>query len=158
MDNQLACSFYIDHGNRLLDSYKMLTGNNLLDDIEVDEKLNLTNIEKLNNAPFVLLSHGLGPDPIFNFGNRAALELFEIEWQYLTKMPSRLSAESMNRVEREHLLSTVARQGFIDNYSGVRISAKGRRFMINQAIVWNMSDADGRYSGQAAMFSKWDFL
>lgn len=158
MNELLTGPFYIEHGKRLIESYHALTGNHLLSQNGSDKASGLSHIEMLHTAPFVLLSHGLGPDPVFNFGNKAALELFEIDWQDLIKMPSRLSAESMNRAEREHLLSTVARQGYIDNYSGVRISAKGRRFMINQAIVWNLSDAEGHYSGQAAMFSEWDFL
>ena len=158
MDNPLTSPFYIEHGARLVESYKRLTGNDLLAYNGMKSDASFSIIEQLDNAPFVLLSHGLGDDPIFNFGNKSALELFEIDWQGLTKMPSRLSAEAINQADREYLLETVTRQGYIDDYSGVRISAKGKRFMIKQAIVWNIIDVKGDYFGQAAIFSHWNFL
>jgi hypothetical protein len=52
----------------------------------------------------------------------------------------------------------VASQGFIDNYQGVRISNSGQRFMIDQAIVWNLTDPAGNYCGQAATFDQWQYL
>ena len=48
--------------------------------------------------------------------------------------------------------------GFIDDYAGIRISKTGRRFRIAQATVWNLLDERGIYSGQAAMFLRWEFL
>ena len=114
--------------------------------------------QALDNAPFVLLSHNTAADPIFTYGNRKALEVFEMEWETLTNLPSRYSAEALAREEREHLLQTVNRQGYIDNYAGVRISSSGRRFLIRQAIVWNLRDAQGHYAGQAAYFDQWEYL
>ena len=32
---------------------------------------------------------------------------------------------------------------FIDDYTGVRISASGRRFRIDKAVVWNLVDQEG---------------
>ncbi|MEA3642760.1 MAG: MEKHLA domain-containing protein [Lamprobacter sp.] len=49
--------------------------------------------------------------------------------------------------------AAVAERGFIDDYRGVRVSASGRRFMIEQASVWNLTDAQGRPAGQAATFA-----
>jgi len=46
----------------------------------------------------------------------------------------------------------------IDDYAGVRISKHGRRFMIEQATVWNLIDGHGKYCGQAAMFGVWRML
>lgn len=109
----------------------------------------------LDAAPFVLLSHNTDADPIFTYGNKKALELFEMDWETLTNLPSRYSAEPLAREEREHLLQTVNRQGYIDNYAGVRISSTGRRFLIRQAIVWNLRDVNGNYAGQAACFDDW---
>ncbi|WGZ92761.1 MAG: MEKHLA domain-containing protein [Candidatus Thiothrix putei] len=115
-------------------------------------------VNTLDTAPFVLLSHNTDADPIFTYGNQKALEVFEMDWETLTQLPSRYSAEALVREEREHLLQTVARQGYIDNYAGVRISSTGRRFLIHQAIVWNLRDAHGNYAGQAAYFDHWEFL
>jgi hypothetical protein len=56
------------------------------------------------------------------------------------------------------LLTAVTQQGYIDDYSGIRISRTGRRFRILQATVWNLIDAHDRYAGQAASFDRWEFL
>lgn len=109
-------------------------------------------------APFVLVSHGTEADPVLNYGNAAALKLWEMSWAELTATPSRLTAEAPNRAERARLLAAVTAHGFIDDYAGVRISKTGRRFRIAQATVWNLLDARGEYAGQAAMFSRWEFL
>jgi hypothetical protein len=114
--------------------------------------------QSLWEAPFVLLAHGLGTDPVFFYGDRRALELFEVSAEELIRMPSRLSAEAPDRAERARLLDQVARHGFIGDYAGVRVSASGRRFRIEQATVWNLIDAAGRAHGQAAAFSKWSYV
>jgi hypothetical protein len=110
------------------------------------------------HAPFVLVSHGTETDPVLNYGNQAALALWEMSWAELTRTPSRLTAEAPNREERARLLAAVTARGFIDDYSGIRISKSGRRFRITQATVWNLLDGRKTYAGQAAMFSQWDFL
>jgi len=110
------------------------------------------------HAPFVLVSHGTEADPILNYGNAAALALWEMSWEELTRTPSRLTAEAPNREERARLLAAVTTHGFIEDYSGIRISKTGRRFRIAQATVWNLMDERGNDSGQAAMFSRWEFL
>lgn len=114
--------------------------------------------EKVFHAPFVLLSHGTEADPVLNYGNQSALALWEMSWAELTQTPSRLTAEAPNREERARLLAAVTANGFIDDYSGIRISKTGRRFRIAQATVWNLLDERGIYAGQAAMFSRWEFL
>jgi hypothetical protein len=114
--------------------------------------------EKVFHAPFVLVSHGTEADPVLNYGNQSALALWEMSWTELTRTPSRLTAEAPNREERARLLNAVTSRGFIDDYSGVRISKNGRRFRIAQATVWNLLDEDKKYAGQAAMFSQWEFL
>jgi len=109
-------------------------------------------------APRVIVSHGTQPDPIFHYGNAQALAVFEMDAESFCRLPSRLSAEPLARPEREALLARVARDGFIDRYSGVRISASGRRFRIDQAVVWNVNNDQGQYLGQAATFDRWTAL
>ncbi|HEY4078683.1 MAG TPA: MEKHLA domain-containing protein [Rhizomicrobium sp.] len=111
--------------------------------------------QSLWRAPFVIVAHGTEPDPIFFFGNKLALDLFETSPAAFAAMPSRLSAEQELRQERAKLMARVTRDGYIDDYSGIRISATGRRFRIQNAIVWNLVDKDGRLHGQAATFSDW---
>lgn len=110
------------------------------------------------DGPFVLLSHGEGPDPILNYGNRMALELWEMDWATFTSTPSRLSAEAPDRAERARLLQTVTARGFIDDYAGVRISRTGRRFRIEDVTVWNWQSRCGDRRGQAALFLSWEYL
>ena len=112
----------------------------------------------LFEAPMVIVSHGTEADPVLNYGNAAALALWEMSWEELMRTPSRLTAESPERAERARLLETVTTHGFIDDYSGIRISRSGRRFRIARATVWNLVSAEGAPTGQAATFSDWTFL
>ncbi|MDD5387872.1 MAG: MEKHLA domain-containing protein [Gallionellaceae bacterium] len=137
------------HAALLINSYRLWTGKALLD----SELPPREAARALYHAPFVVLSHDSTPDPRFTYANLAAQERFEMAWREIVGLPSRLSAESMARPARAQLLETVASQGYIDSYSGVRIAKSGRRFMIRNATVWNLSDADGQFQGQAAMFS-----
>ncbi len=73
-------------------------------------------------------------------------------------MPLRLTAEPMERSERAVLLQRVTENGYIDNYTSIRISTTGKRFQIKQAIVWNVYNSQGQYCGQATTFFKWTFL
>ncbi len=110
------------------------------------------------HAPFVVVSHGTEIDPVLNYGNQAALDLWEMSWDEFTRTPSRLTAEAPNREERARLLAAVTRHGFIDDYTGVRISKNGKQFKISRATVWNLVSETGGPRGQAAMFDEWKFL
>lgn len=110
-------------------------------------------VAALWDAPAAIVAHGTEPDPIFFFGNRAALDLFETTPEEFAAMPSRRSAEAPLRAEREAFLARVAQHGFADDYSGVRISAQGRRFTIRGGTVWNLVDPEGQVHGQAATFA-----
>jgi hypothetical protein len=138
----------------LLDSYKRLLGRDLL-----ERSVTATEQAKaLFFAPFVVVSHGTEEDPILNYGNQMALELWQTEWESLICTPSRLTAEPVHQAEREQMLSQLSTQGFIDNYRCVRISSKRQRFLIEEAIVWNIVDAQDKRYGQAATFSRWSLL
>jgi hypothetical protein len=109
-------------------------------------------VEALWRHPAAIVAHDAAEDPLFFFGNRAALIAFEMDFAAFTRLPSRLSAEPALRAEREVLLARVAATGMIRDYAGIRISATGRRFRIDQAVVWNLTDTAGVRHGQAAMF------
>lgn len=108
-----------------------------------------------NNAPFVVVAHNTDPDPRFVYANKAAQDCFEYPFDEFVTLPSRLSAELPNRVERQRLLDAVTRNGFISDYRGLRIAKSGRRFWIEDGIVWQLIDNDGNRCGQAATFSRW---
>lgn len=146
--------YLVEHAAVIRSSYAKLFGNELLPAVETDEQF----AKQLFYAPFAVVSHNTDSDPVFNYANLKAMELFEFGWDEFTCLPSRLSAESVNRPEREKLLAEVARQGYINHYQGVRIAKSGRRFLIKNATVWNLSDQDSRHRGQAACFNQWQFL
>lgn len=141
----------IPHVAMLCHSYQHWTGKSLL-----DASLNETErVEALAEAPFAILSHDTRTDPLFNYANQLALGLFEMSWDEFTALPSRASAEEVNQNERASLLEQVTRHGFIEQYSGIRIAKSGRRFMINNATIWNLLNAEGCYQGQAALIRDW---
>ena len=143
----------IRHSQRLIKSFQYWTGNLLLDVHGSPDETALALFE----APFVLVSHGTEPDPIFNYGNRKALELWEMSWNEFTKMPSRKSAEEMVQQERDRLLAKAATQGF-SYYSGVRITSTGKRFYMQDGIIWNLLDEQHQYCGQAAVSYNYQFI
>ncbi|MDF1858787.1 MAG: MEKHLA domain-containing protein [Verrucomicrobiales bacterium] len=145
--------FLVDHARLLLSSYETLTGRQLISACDEEDMA-----RELFYAPFFVASHSLDSDPVLTYGNETALQLFELPWEKFTGTPSRFTAEAPEREERERLLDTVARQGYIDDYSGIRISSRGRRFEIRNATVWNLIDDVGVKIGQAATFSEWGFL
>jgi len=131
----------------IAESFQRLTGQKLID-----------SDGDLWTAPRAILAHGTEPDPVFFYGNALALSLFEMTPEQFAQLPSRLSAEPVHRDERARLLDRVTRDGYIDDYAGIRVSATGRRFRIEQAVVWNVIDAKGTIHGQAATFDRWTML
>jgi len=154
MKDQASTDFVMAHTACLARSFQHWTGRELLPGVSSGPEL----AAGLFAAPFVVVSHGLEADPILNYGNQAALTLWEMTWEELTRTPSRLTAEAPNREERARLLAAVTRQGFIDDYTGVRIAKSGRRFRIARATVWNLLTTAGQPYGQAATFDHWKFL
>lgn len=145
--------FYESHVALLLDSYQRLLKQPLLGTVDGQDR-----VRQLLDADFALLSHNADSDPSFNYANRTALELFEMPWDELVGMPSRFSTEPVNRQERDRLLVEAGNAKYIDNYSGIRITKTGKRFLIQRALVWNVYDSQLRYYGQAACFSNWTWL
>jgi hypothetical protein len=138
----------------LLTSYHHWTGRELIERAgSVDQQASA-----LFSAPFVVVSHGGQADPILNYGNQAALNLWETTWEDLCRTPSRLTAEPIDQIERARMLAEAQARGYIADYRGVRISKSGRRFVVEHALVWNVLTADGVLAGQAATFSQWKRL
>ena len=140
-----------EHVQLLLDSFAGRLGRELIPRVGSAA----AQAERLFAAPFVVASHGTEVDPVLNYGNARALGLWEMSWEEFTQTPSRLTAEPVHRDERARLLGRTREHGFVDDYSGIRISKTGRRFRINQAIIWNLTAPDGSHHGQAATFDHW---
>ncbi len=153
---------YPDENNNFLanqvallnNSYRRLLGVDLM----LENKLHETLAKSLFYAPFVVVSHNTNIDPVFNYANLKALALFGFSWEEFIQLPSRLSAEPIHQLEREKLLAEVSRHGYIDDYQGIRLTKTGQRFLIKNAVVWNLTDEEGCYAGQAARFEEWEPL
>lgn len=141
--------YLLPHTRLLIASHRRLTGRDLVDPALAP----LDAAHFLYHAPFVVLSHDSTADPGFTYANLAAQRRFEMTWQDIIGLPSRYSAEPLAREARAALLERVAAQGYVDDYSGIRIAKSGHRFLIRNATVWNLIDTEGRYRGQAARFS-----
>ncbi|HHH39211.1 MAG TPA: MEKHLA domain-containing protein [Sedimenticola sp.] len=113
---------------------------------------------RLYQAPFALVSHASGPDPCFDYANESAQQLFEMGWEAFIRTPSRQSAAPADQDQRAELMARVARDGYLEGYSSTRVSARGRRFRILEAVIWNLLDREGTLCGQAACLPRWNFL
>jgi PAS domain-containing protein len=132
----------------LVSSYKIVTGRELCDNIA-------SNIYEIESP---IVSHGTQSDPIFCYANLAAQKLFEYSWDEFVSIPSRLSAEPDEREERQYLLERAMRDGYVDDYSGVRISKSGQRFRIFDTTLWQVIDELGNLYGQAAIIRGWEYM
>jgi hypothetical protein len=144
----------IEWSQLLLNSFRRWIGRELLERVGKPDY----QAHALFQSPFVVVSHGTEEDPLLNYGNQVALELWELTWEQLIKTPSRLTTESVNRAEREWMLEQARSRGYLDTYQGVRIASTGRRFLVENAFIWNVVDAKGQRVGQAATFSQWTWL
>lgn len=123
----------LDFFSLLTGSYQRIVGRRLVQDGQGPDWL-------YNYAPFVVLAHNTEPDPRFIYANRTAQTCFEYGWEEFVSLPSRLSAEQPDRAERQRLLDSVTRDGFVENGRGVRIAKSGRRFWIEKVTVWQLVD------------------
>jgi|SRR5688572_2453449 hypothetical protein len=139
---------------QLLDSYRRWIGSELLGRSAVPE----LQARALFEAAMVVVSHGTEADPVLNYGNQTALDLWEMSWEQLVKTPSRLTAEPVNRGERDRMLEEARLRGYIATYRGVRITRTGRRFLVEDALIWNVINSCDQRIGQAASFAHWTWL
>ncbi|OED47928.1 hypothetical protein AB838_15090 [Rhodobacteraceae bacterium (ex Bugula neritina AB1)] len=141
--------FRADHAGLMMTSFARLLERPLVDPATA---------EALYHAPFPVLSHSIDADPVLTYGNLAAQALWEMGWEQLTSMPSRLTAEPAHRSQRDAMFAEMRAKGFISNYAGVRISATGTRFEIRGAVIWPLLGAAGEKLGEAATFREYAFL
>ena len=144
-------AYQATHSALIIDSHRRLLGHALLASHGNPNQI----ARELYEAPFVVLAHDTASDPVFFYANRRAQQLFEMSWEQMIALPSRHSTEPLAQSERQRLLDRVARHGFIDDYTGVRVSRTGKRFLIERATVWNLIDQTGTVMGQAAAFDHW---
>lgn len=143
----------ITHIQHLLNSYQQALGKELIQRVSPEK-----DASTIQNASFVVVSHGIEDDPVLNYGNQVALNLWEMTWDEFTKTPSKYTAEPERQEVRKQMLERAAKQGYIDDYEGIRISSTGKRFEIKDVVIWTVFDENGIKKGQAATFDQWKFL
>ena len=79
-------------------------------------------------------------------------------WDQITTLHSTYTAEPQNREVRQRFLAQVLQDGYVDNYTGVRIAFDKSRFEIRKATVWNVIVNNNERIGQAAYFAEWTDL
>ena len=147
-------NFLLNQVALLCYSYRHWTGLHLID-AQFDD---VGAVAALHDSPLAVVSHDTAADPIFNYANTAALQLFEMDWDSFTCLPSRLSAESANQEKRGKALEEVAQQGYTQGYAGIRIASSGRRFWIRDTTIWNVVSPAGVFMGQAALIGRTEAL
>lgn len=111
--------------------------------------------QELFACGFPVLAHGSEDDPKLTYANADALLLWETTWTGLIGLPSKLTAPESERVERQEALGKAEDFKAISGYGGIRISRRGRRFMIRNARIWSVRDNSEKVLGQAASFRDW---
>jgi hypothetical protein len=144
----------------MANSFQRFTGQSILGAIDNVTLNDNELVQAMYDAPQAIVSHGTEADPIFRYANAQALKLWEMDWEVFTRLPSRLSAEAAGDIQsdRDALLKAALTKGWIDKYAGVRISSTGRRFEIQNTVLWNVVDDAGVHHGQAAFIRDWRFL
>lgn len=136
------------HLELIKNSYFALTGEVL----PLDSNLNL--IQAFDYCSYAIATHDISPEPLFNYANRAALDLFKMTSQAMIGLPSKKSASLSNQEERAVLLREVTEHGLIKHYQGKRIASDNSIFQIEDATVWNLINNENIYCGQAVIIFK----
>lgn len=114
-----------------------------------------TALELDQNKRFGILSHGTQEDPIYNYGNRASLELFDQTLENLCQTPSRYSTVESLMDDRDRLIQQINDVGYGIITNGVRTTTKGHLFVIKTIWIWHVyHDEDGRRIGLAALYDR----
>ena len=138
-----------NHVARLAESFARVTGRDLIAEMGLDPaRLGQSAWE----GDFALLSHRGDAQAMLNYANRFALGLWEMDWAALIATPSQATAPDGDVAERAGMMAAVARDGYVSNYAGRRISATGRLFAIENVTIWRLLDANGEPFAAAATF------
>lgn len=151
----------------LVESYRRALGEPLIGGDSVEDGLEISAAPRaLYEFPCAVLAHdrfscGEGEEPKFTYANLAAQKVFESTWGALVGMESRESAELTEpdiQADRSGLLDRAATTGKAQkNYKGWRVSSKGKKFEIQDGVLFNVKSPSGEDVGQAVVFGHWKF-
>ncbi len=140
--------------NRLLLSHQKAFDQQLIKYQKVDDAHRLKS-QELFVIALPVIAHDDNKDPKIIYVNASALKLWRRSWKEMVGMPSRLTAPNDERKSRAVDLKKALLTKAVNNYQGVRIDSKGRRFAITNARIWTIWDDNGLTIGQAATFTNW---
>lgn len=126
-------------------SYRRTTGGDL---VPADDP------QALYDSEAVVVSHRCAEDPWFVYANRAAQRVWGYAWDEFIGLPSRLSAPSEGRAARQVQIRDGLVHGVMRLRDAIRIRADGRRFRVDEILLWNVSDDAGLVVGQAATYTR----
>lgn len=148
-DQRVADRDIIDHVYMIDKSLRDVTGNGVTERMGVktyddESKSKLIEREYIYkniclNDRWVLISHGIEDDPIYNFVNIAGLQAFHRTWDEVRKTPSRESVVLQSKDEglRIILMEKVTKNGFVEGASGIRVRGDGQFVRLVDAVVRN---------------------
>lgn len=143
----------IMHSLTIIDSYYRCVGKTIFaEKVEISAAA-----KKLWELPLAVVSHGTEDDPIFNYANKAALEIFNVDWATFTSWPSRETASNEEQTSRNELLAATV-TNTTDLKGIVRRTAAGREFRVLDGLLWPLTDLNGEFYGQAAIYGAVEFL
>lgn len=118
---------------------------------------NITTPKELDqNERFGILSHGTQTDPIYNYGNKASLILFDQTVDNLCKTASRYSTVESLMEDREQLIQQINDSGYGTISNAVRRTlGEEKLFVIETIWIWHVYHPDdGRRIGLAALYDR----
>ena len=105
-----------------------------------------------------VIAHDNQNDPLINYSNYLALQLWSRSWEEMIGLPSKLTAPIQERKNRSSTLRQVMKNNAIKGYEGIRINSKGQIFSIKDVYIWTVWDEESKPFGQAATFYKWEMM
>ena len=138
----------LTHLEIIKNSFTLLTSR----DLPLGSNDNL--ITAFDQCSFPIASHDNSSEPLFNYANRAALNLFKMTLKEMMGLPSKASALPVDQEERSLILEQVIKYGFIEHYQGKRVASDQSIFHIQDATVWNLLDHEKKHYGQAVIIFK----
>jgi hypothetical protein len=142
-----ANNWHQDFIARVVDAFARATGGDFGSEAGID-RADLG--RAVWDGNFALLTHDT--NAILTYGNRFALDLWEMDWETLVQTPSRLTAPEEDRAARAIIMAQVERDGFTRSYTGRRVSRSGQFFRIENATVFTLRDEEGAGFGTGAFF------
>lgn len=141
---------WLTRAAEILDSFRRLLGRELMPRSGNPAE----DARRLFDLPQAVLAHDTSPAPLLDWANLAAAKAFDATPEALLGRPSADTAPADATADRRALFDKLAARGFVTGYSGVRVSLTGRRFVIDDVTVFEVTNAVGRPAGHAAVIAK----